>query len=177
MRRLLALAITVLVTIGVQQPSRAQDQATVLAYAAAEAGVRAQYEALLAQIAQAPPNASPEWLAKTKSLVAMLSYNQAAIFAFCSGEAEQDRSQAVRRVPASENLVLRTCVEIKMKELNKFSERIGYVDMFFADRIASCGEQSRLRDKEGILKPYDFLFLDEPKIYDFAKYNECLLKP
>ena len=33
-----------------------------------------------------------------------------------------------------------------------------------------------LRELEKILPPYDFLFLDEPKLYDLGHYNECLMK-
>ena len=35
-------------------------------------------------------------------------------------------------------------------------------------------ELKRLLEK--ILPPYDFLFLDEPKLYDLGHYNECLMK-
>ena len=46
---------------------------------------------------------------------------------------------------------------------------------FFPARIEPCGEQSRLPEREKILAPYEFLQLDEPKLYDFARYNECLM--
>jgi len=157
--------------------ARAQDDTALrAAYAAAQDGVRAQYEALLAEMARAPGPPPEGWTEKTKALVKMLSYNQAATFAFCTAEAEHNHSPSAPRVPSSENLVLRTCMEIKMAQLNKFSERIGYVELFFPARIDRCGEASRLRNQEKVLKPYDFLFLDEPKLYDFGRYNECLMK-
>ena len=33
-----------------------------------------------------------------------------------------------------------------------------------------------LPEREQVLRPYAFLLLDEPKLYDFARYNECLMK-
>ena len=31
------------------------------------------------------------------------------------------------------------------------------------------------RSSEKMLAPYAFLQIDEPKLYDFARYNECLM--
>jgi hypothetical protein len=177
MVRPMSRALVLLILAATAGPARAQDDVALrAAYAAAEVGVRAQYEALLAQMAQAPGQPPSGWADKTKALMKMLSYNQAATFAFCVAAAERDHSPNAPRVPSSENLVLRTCVEIKMAQLNKFSERVGYAELFFPERIARCGEGSRLRDQEKVLKPYDFLLLDEPKLYDFERYNECLMK-
>ena len=173
----MAKALMFFILVAVAGAARAQDDTALrAAYAAAESGVRAQYEALLAQMAQAPGQPPEGWAEKTKALMKMLSYNQAATFAFCVAESERDHSPAAPRVPSAENIVLRTCVEIKMTQLNKFSERVGYAEMFFPERIGRCGEASRLRDQETVLKPYEFLFLDEPKLYDFGRYNECLMK-
>jgi hypothetical protein len=38
-----------------------------------------------------------------------------------------------------------------------------------------CGETSRLPEHEKLLPPYQFLQLAEPKLYDFARYNQCLM--
>ena len=70
-----------------------------------------------------------------------------------------------------------TCVEIKVGQLQKFSQLAAYADFFFPERIAPCGEQSRLPEQEKMLAPYAFLQIDEPKLYDFPRYNECLMTP
>ena len=35
--------------------------------------------------------------------------------------------------------------------------------------------QSRLPEQEKTIAPYAFLQIDEPKLYDFPRYNECLM--
>jgi hypothetical protein len=42
-------------------------------------------------------------------------------------------------------------------------------------RGLSCGEQSRLPEQEKTLAPYAFLQIAGPKLYDFPRYNECLM--
>jgi hypothetical protein len=114
-------------------------------------------------------------LAPIKERMKMLTYNRAALFAFCAAEAEKDRAPGAAPIPLANNLVLTTCVEIKFGQLQKFSELAAYADFFFPERIASCGEQSRLPEQEKKLVPYAFLQIDEPKLYDFPRYNECLM--
>ena len=60
--------------------------------------------------------------------------------------------------------------------MQKFSQLAAYADFFFPDPIESCGERSRSPEHEQTLRPYGFLLLDEPRLYDFARYNECLMK-
>ena len=71
--------------------------------------------------------------------------------------------------------MLRTCVEIKLAELRKFSERRAYAEVFFPERIERCGEAARRRELETQLPAFDFLELSEPRLYDFARYNQCLM--
>ena len=52
-----------------------------------------------------------------------------------------------------------------------------YALIFFPDRIERCGEASRLRDQETLFPPYGFLQLAEPRLYDFTRYNACLMRP
>ena len=59
--------------------------------------------------------------------------------------------------------------------MQKFSELAAYADFFFPERIESCGEQSRLPEQEKTLAPYAFLQIAGPKLYDFSRYNECLM--
>jgi hypothetical protein len=114
-------------------------------------------------------------LAPIKERMKMLSYNRAALFAFCGAEAEKNRPAGAAPIPLASNLLLTTCVEVKFGQMQKFSELAAYADFFFPERIVSCGEQSRLLEQEKKLMPYAFLQIDEPKLYDFARYNECLM--
>lgn len=157
--------------------AHAQDDLVQNIYASLASGVRAEYEAQLASLP--PPGAGmpDDVLEKNKALVKVFAYNKAVLFAVCAADAERDRSPLAERVPSSMNLVLRTCIEIKLGALQKFGQRVAYADLFFPERIASCGEASRLPEQEKAMKPYDFLFLDEPRVYDFDRYNECLMKP
>jgi hypothetical protein len=158
-------------------PARAQDDILQRTYAAVEQRTQAEYEFAIGGIARqllrsgAPYSKSVPIRERTK----MLSYNRAALFAFCAAEAEAERVPGTPRVRFENNLLMTTCVEIKVGQLQKFSQLASYADFFFPERIASCGEQSRLPEREKILAPYSFLQIDEPKLYDFARYNECLM--
>ena len=68
-------------------------------------------------------------------------------------------------------------MEEKFAELNKFGNLRSYALIFFPDRVERCGEASRLRDQEPLFPPYGFLRLAEPRLYDFARYNACLMRP
>ena len=105
----------------------------------------------------------------------MLTYNRAALFASCGVEAEKERPTGAPSIPLESNLVLTTCVEIKFAQLQKFAELAAYADFFFPERIETCGEQSRLPEQEKKLAPYAFLQIGEPKLYDFPRYNACLM--
>jgi len=106
----------------------------------------------------------------------MLAYNRAVLVAYCIAETERDRPPNARPLPMEQNLVLTTCVDDKVGQLQKFSQLAAYADFFFSDRIESCAERSRSPEHEQVLRPYGFLLLDEPRLYDFARYNECLMK-
>jgi hypothetical protein len=106
----------------------------------------------------------------------MLAYNRAALVAGCIADAEHNRPPTATPVPMQNNLMLTTCVGDKVRQLQKFSDLVAYADFFFPERIETCGEQVRLPEREKVLRPYDFLQLDAPKLYDFARYSECLMK-
>jgi len=105
-----------------------------------------------------------------------LAYNRAVLVAYCIADAERDRPPNAPHVPMERNLVLTTCVDDKVGQLQKFSQLAAYADFFFPERIEICGEQSRAPEHEQVLRPYGFLMLDDPRLYDFARYNECLMK-
>jgi len=153
----------------------AQDSTVRAVYASMAPSVRQEYEGLLAAVARGAtggPNANAP---KVREMLKMLYYNKAALFAVCVAEAEKVRSPRAERVPARDNIMLTTCVEEKFGELNTFTNTLSYAGMFFPERVEPCGEKARLREREKALPPYDFLHLDEPKLYDFVLYNRCLM--
>ena len=77
-----------------------------------------------------------------------LSYNKAALIATCIADAEKERGPTPRPCRSEQNLVVTTCVDIKLKQMQKFSDLAAYADFFFPERIASCGESSRLPERE-----------------------------
>ncbi len=155
----------------------AQDDVLRRAYAAIEERTQADFEFKMAGITRQllGSGAPVAKIAPIKERMKMLSYNRAVLFASCVAEAEKDRPVNAPRIPWENNLVMTTCVEIKVGHLQKFSELAAYADFFFPERIESCGEQSRLPEQEKTIAPYAFLQIDEPKLYDFPRYNECLM--
>jgi hypothetical protein len=107
----------------------------------------------------------------------VLTYNKAVLFASCAVESDRERPPGASRAPSASNLMMRTCVQIKFADMEKFSNRLAYAETFFPERIARCAEKVRVRKLEKLLPPYAFLEIAEPKLYDFARYNECLMTP
>ena len=66
-------------------------------------------------------------------------------------------------------------MEQKFGELHQFSSALSYAGIFFPDRIERCGDASRLHEQEKLFAPYGFLQLAEPKLYDFSRYNSCMI--
>jgi hypothetical protein len=153
------------------------DEVARRVYAAVAERTQAEYEFNMAGITRQllGSGAPVSRLAPIRDRMKMLSYNRAALFAFCAAEAEKNRPPGAEPVPFENNLLLTTCVEIKVGQLQKFSQLAAYADLFFPERIAPCGEQSRLPGQEKVLAPYPFLQIDEAKLYDFAHYNDCLM--
>lgn len=140
-------------------------------YAGMEDSVRREYNSTLMSASRSATAQSDKFLRALK----VLYYNKAALFAFCAADAEQARAPGVARVPAEQNTVLTTCVEQKFSELSDFTNKLNYAGVFFPERIVRCGETSRLPDHERLLPPYRFLELGEPRLFDFARYNQCLM--
>jgi hypothetical protein len=171
-------AIVVLLLLAATGPARAQDDALRRIYAALERRTQAEYEFNVAGASRQllMSGAPPQKIESVKERMKMLSYNRAVLVANCATEAEKERPPGARPVPMGENLLLTTCVEIKVGQLQKFSQLAAYADFFFPERVDSCGQQSRRPEQEKTLAPYAFLQIDEPKLYDFPRYNECLMK-
>jgi hypothetical protein len=153
-----------------------RDAAVQAVYASIENNIRREYDAILRVVSRKEAESPTGHFEKMRDVVRIMYYNKAAVFSDCTAEAEQYRTAGAPRVPASQNLVLGTCLEENLGELNKFSNMLGYATTFFPDRIEPCGEASRLHDREKLLPPYEFLQLTEPKLYDFTRYNSCLMK-
>lgn len=168
--------VVLLVFAAIAGPAFGQDGLTQGIYASVEGNIRREYDGVMQAMARETggPGAGSEKLQQT---IKVMFHNKAVLFASCAAEAERIRSPQARRVPAGQNLMLTTCVEEKFAELNKFSNVRSYALTFFPDRVERCGEASRLRDQEPLFPPYGFLQLSQSRLYDFARYNECLMQP
>jgi hypothetical protein len=167
-------ALALLILLAATGLARGEDDLTRGFYASVENNLRREYDGLMREIlfGRGGPAAKSE---KHQNTMKLIYYNKAVMFAVCAGEAERYRSPHAQRVPAQRNLALTTCVEQKFAELNSFNNALSYANTFFPDRVEACGEASRLREQERQFLPYDFLQLSEPKLYDFARYNSCMI--
>jgi hypothetical protein len=177
MARRFAQALVVSIVLTAASQASAQGDVLRRVYAAVEERTVAEFEYNMAGITRELLRLGRpvSKIAPIKERMKMLSYNRAVLFAYCAADAEQDRPANAAPIPPENNLVLTTCVEIKIGQLQKFSQLAAYADFFFPERVASCGEQSRLPEREKMLPPYPFLQIDEPRLYDFSRYNDCLM--
>jgi hypothetical protein len=178
-RRWLAAAISaatmLLMLVSFAGPARAQEDVAQAVYASIEHSIRQEFEAMLDQLMRGGSARSPAGLVKATEFLKLIAYNKAALFATCAAETEGDRPQRSNRIPSAMNIVLTTCVEIKFSDMDKFAKFVDYAGLFFPDRIARCGEQARLAERERALPPYGFLQLVQPRLYEFSSYNKCLM--
>ena len=144
-------------------------------YGSIENDIRREYQAAMERIDSAEPGGPAGRVQAIRQMWTMSFYNRAVLFSNCAAEAEQYRSPGAPRVAARNNLFLTTCFEQRLGALTKFTNLFNYARTFFPDRIERCGEASRLREQEKLLPPYDFLQFSEPKLYDFPRYNACLM--
>jgi hypothetical protein len=180
------LAFAILLTSAVT-PARAQDDFAKEVYAEIENSVRAQYQGMvdliMREAASRPPQNEADRIRradqveKEKQRAKLFTYNRAALFASCAGEAARARPPGAPRIRGDQDLVLRTCLEFKFDLLRKFSNLSSYAELFFPERIAPCEASSRRPELEQALPPYDFLEISEPKLYDFERYVDCVMTP
>lgn len=178
MTRVLAL----LILLGAMASAHAQNDADMEdfarnAYANMEDSIHREYTFMVMSLPVHATGRAASKVATMREALKMLTYNRAALFAFCAADAERARPPNAPRIPAQRNLLLTTCVEQKSAELNDFNNKVSYAGIFFPERITRCEEAARLRDREKLLPPYAFLEMDEPRLYDFARYNRCLMQP
>jgi hypothetical protein len=152
------------------------DEVTLGIYASIENDIHREYDTVMDRVGRAELDGPAGPFEKIRQVWTMIFYNRAVLFSNCAAEAEQYRSPGAPRVPARNNLFLTTCVEERLGALTRFSNMFSYASTFFPDRIERCGEASRLREQEKLLPPYDFLQSAEPKLYDFPRYNACVMK-
>jgi hypothetical protein len=167
--------------------ARGQEDFAKTVYAEIENSARNEYEAMIGSImrdAMAHPPKDDEEQAKRaqqiereKGRLKLLTYNKAALFAFCAADADRARGPGAPPVRSEQNLILRTCVELKFDQMRKFANISSYGGLFFPERLAPCGERARLPEREKVLPPYDFLEIIEPKLYDFELYSDCIMTP
>jgi hypothetical protein len=154
---------------------RAPDEMTQAVYASVQNDIRREFDTVMERVGRAEATDPTANFQRIRRMWGMLYYNRAAMFAICAAEAEQYRAPGAPRVPARNNLFLNTCMEEKAGGLNKFTNLFSYASTFFPGRIDRCGEAVRLREQEQLLPAYEFLQFAEPKLYDFARYNACLM--
>jgi len=171
----IAAATVLLALCAMAAPARAQEDFVQTVYASIEHSIRQEFEGTLVQLMREGAARSPAGIVKRTEFLKLVAYNKAALFASCVAEAENNQTPRSNRVPSAMNIVLTTCVEIKLSEMNKFTKFVDYAGLFFPDRIARCGEQARLTERERMLPPYGFLQLVQPRLYDFSSYNKCLM--
>jgi hypothetical protein len=169
--------LVLLVVVVAAGPAFGQDALMQQIYASMEGSIRREYDGLMQAIARGETGGPTAGSEKMQHTMKVMFHNKAVLFATCAAEAERVRSPQAPRVPAGQNLMLTTCVEEKFAQLNKFGNLRSYALTFFPGRVERCGEASRLRDQEPLFPPYGFLELAEPRLYDFARYNECLMRP
>ena len=168
-------------------PAGAQEDFAKSVYAEIENGVHNEYDAMISAILRNsvvnPPKDDEEkakreqQIERERGRVKLLTYNKAALFAFCAADAERARSPGAPPVRGEQNLILRTCVELKFEQMRRFANISSYGGLFFPERLAPCGERARLPEREKILPPYDFLEMKEPKLYDFERFSDCIMTP
>lgn len=172
-----ALIVLMLLAVSVAARAQTMDQGEIAqaAYASIQNDIRREFETVMERLGRVESNDPTARLEKVRQMWGILYYNRAAMFSICVADAEQYRAPGAPRVPARNNLFLNTCMEEKAGGLTKFTNMFSYASTFFPDRIDRCGEAVRLREQEQLLPPYEFLKFAEPKLYDFERYNVCLM--
>ena len=174
-RALIVIALLAVAGTGRGQDNPAQGNLAQAIYASIEGNIRREYDVVMDRVSRVESTDPSANLQKLRRMWSMIYYNRAVLFSNCAAEAEQYRSPAAPRVPAQNNLLLTTCVEDRLGGVTRFTNMFSYASIFFPDRIERCGEASRLREQEKLLPPYEFLQFAEPKLYDFPRYNACLM--
>ncbi|MBM3531322.1 MAG: hypothetical protein FJX62_24880 [Alphaproteobacteria bacterium] len=145
------------------------------AYASVEPSIRVEFHNAMAGLARDAAVRPPADIESATNILKFISYNKAAIFAYCFAETRRDHPPKNPRGRSEANIFLTTCVDGQFAELRRYTGVRPYVMTFFPERVMACEQQARLQSREALLRPYDFLALDRPRLYDFAKFNRCLM--
>ena len=169
-------------------PARAQEEDFAKSvYEEIGNSVRNEYEGMIGamtrdSMAHAPKDEEErakrdEQIKRETARLKTFAYNKAALFAFCAADADRARGPGAPPIRGEQNLILRTCVELKFDQMRKFANISSYGALFFPERIAPCGERARLPEREKLLPPYEFLQIDDPRLYDFERFADCIMTP
>jgi hypothetical protein len=174
--RLLRAAI-MLVLLAPAATALAQIDKMQMIYAGLADNIRKEYQLHVNQAVRQliVSNAPMGKIEPVKQRLKLLSYNKAVLIASCIADGDKERAPDAPAIPLRQNLVITTCIDIKLKQMQKFSDRVAYADFFFPERIESCGEGARLPELEKVFRPYDFLELNNAKLFDFVRYTDCLM--
>lgn len=152
----------------------ANEEALRRAYASVENSIRGEFEVAMEGLARDAAVRSASEIENARDILKFISYNKAAIFAYCVVSTQREAASVSSRQRSASNVILTTCVENQFGELRRFTGLRAYVGTFFPERVLACERRARLPEREQVLRPYAFLNLDQPRLYDFAEYNRCL---
>lgn len=183
MRRALNLASVLVLLAAAAIAARGQsvpqhpvmDEEVRKAYASVEPSIRVEFQNAMDGLARDAAVRPPKDIENAKDILKFISYNKAAIFAYCFAEARRDHPPKNPRGRSESNIFLTTCVDSQFAELRRYTGVRPYVMTFFPERVMACEQQARLESREALLRPYDFLTLDRPRLYDFTRFNRCLM--
>jgi len=144
-------------------------------YASIEGSVRREVERQLMVLSYNARHQTPEQVVRATNIIKFIAYNRAAIYVSCVVEAQSDRPLRDFRIGEPLQRLAGLCLDEKMQQLKRFTQVIEFVGLFGADRIPDCEQRARLPELERVLQPYEFLEMDNGRLYDFADYNKCLM--
>jgi hypothetical protein len=145
------------------------------AYTSVEKSIRVEFDNAMAGLARDAAVRPAREIESARDILKFISYNKAAIFAYCFAETRRDHPPKNSRSRSESNIFLTTCVEGGFADLRRYTSVRAYVLTFFPERVPLCEQQSRLQSREAVLAPYEFLGLEEPRLYNFAEFNRCLM--
>jgi hypothetical protein len=144
-------------------------------YASIEGPVRQEVAMQLAMLARNAGHQTPEQVVRATNIIKFIAYNRAAIYVSCIVEVQRDRRLGNYRMGDTLQRFTGLCLDDKMKHLQRFTQLIEFVGLFGADRIPDCEQRARLPELERVLQAYEFLEMENGRLYDFAEYNKCLM--
>lgn len=170
-----ALSIGLIALLGTLRPSQSADADLVkkAAYQTVEAFIRNLFNDMMrtleAKLKEKKVEPTSSQASDAREGLKLMLYNKAYNHYVCTlAEFRKDEAQ---RSEAS----LSACAEHRNKQAIKFTRMLDYAPVIGASEFRRCGLQSRLFDAELEFKPYPFLEGEGMELYDYEKYNRCIL--